>query len=390
MSTAARPAARLSGPQALGPRAIGWAALAALAIVLLLAPEIFSAFWLSQILTRALWLGIAALSLIFLSSYGGMLSLAQVGLYGVAGFAMANLGQGVGGEALGWSPWLAVLGGLVAGTLVGLMFGAIASRSYGIYFLMITLALTLIVYYFFGQVTQLAGYGGVRNVATPGLIGDPVTHPDGLYYVSLGVSVVCLFGAKYLARTPFGLTFQGTRDEPDRMRALGYNVALHRTLAFGVGAFIASIAGILSVWWSTQISPGDVGINQAIIVLIIAVIGGLYRLEGAFVGAIVYSILDNYSRSWTPTVGTTLGPGRFSTVLGVIFLIIVLASPGGIIGLWELGRNRLRRAAGWQSPSEAQASQQAVAADGAAAPASETVSSASDGASTIERRGGVA
>ncbi len=341
MSAAAQPVARLHG--ASPRRALSWAALAVLAIVAVLAPEIFSQFWVSQILTPTLWLGIAALSLIFLSSYAGMVSLAQVGLYGVAGFAMANLGQGVGGVALGWSPWLAVLGGIVVATLVGLFFGAISARSYGIYFLMITLALTLIVFYFFAQVTQLAGYGGVRNVATPGLIGNPVIHPNPLYYVALVASVALLLGVRYLGRTPFGLALQGIRDEPDRMRALGYNVALHRTLAFGMGAFIASIAGILSVWWTTQISPGDVGIGQAIDVLIIAVIGGLYRLEGAFVGALVYSILNNYSRSWTPNVGTWLGPGRFATVLGLIFLIIVVASPGGLLGIWESLGNRLGR-----------------------------------------------
>ncbi len=161
MSAVAQPVAR---SQSSPPwRLLSWGSLLALAIVCVLAPEIFSAFWLSQILTQALWLGIAALSLIFLSSYGGMVSLAQVGLYGVAGFAMANLGHAVGGLALGWSPWLAVIGGIAVAVLVGLVFGAISARSYGIYFLMITLALTLIVYYFFGQVTQL---GGTAEFAT--------------------------------------------------------------------------------------------------------------------------------------------------------------------------------------------------------------------------------
>ncbi len=342
MSASAPRVAQLKRASADPLRRLSWAALAALAIVSVLAPEIFSPFWLSQILTRALWLGIAALSLIFLSSYAGMVSLAQVGLYAVAGFAMANLGQGVGGVALGWSPWLAVIGGIVVATVVGFGFGLIAARSYGIYFLMITLALTLIVFYFFAQVTQLAGYGGVRNVATPGLIGDPVTHPDGLYYVSLVAAVACLLGTRYIGRTPFGVVMQGIRDEPSRMRALGFNVSLHRALAFSAGAFVASIAGVLSVWWSTQISPGDVDITQAINVLIIAVIGGLYRLEGAFLGALVYSILDNYSRNWTPTIGSWLGPGRFATVLGVIFLVIVLASPGGLLGLWDSLIARLR------------------------------------------------
>ena len=379
MSATAGPLGRLQRPALTPSRVLSWGLLAVLGTVCLLAPEIFSSFWLSQILTRALWLGIAALSLIFLSSYGGMVSLAQTGLYGVAGFAMANLGQGVGGVALGWSPWLAVLGGIAVATLIGFMFGVIAARSYGIYFLMITLALTLIVYYFFAQVTQLAGYGGIRNVVTPGLIGDPVTHPDGLYYVSLAAAVACLLGIHYLGRTPFGMVMQGIRDQPERMRALGYNVALHRALAFGIGAFVASIAGILFVWWTTQISPGDVGIDQAINVLIIAVIGGLYRLEGAFVGALVYSILDNYSRSWTPTVGVWLGPGRFATVLGLIFLVIVLVSPGGLVGIGESLRTRLRRPGRPPAPT------------GPPAPSSAEGPGAADSVSTaVTKPGGVA
>ena len=97
------------------------------------------------------------------------------------------------------------------------------------------------------------------------------------------------------------------------MEALGYNVALHRTLAVGAGAFIAAIAGILSVWYTTQISPGGVDIGQTINVLVIAVIGGLYWLEGAWIGALLFTVLDNYSRTWLPTVGTWLGPDRFET-----------------------------------------------------------------------------
>ena len=77
--------------------------------------------------------------------------------------------------------------------------------------------------------------------------------------------------------------------------------------------------------------------------LIIAVIGGLYRLEGAWVGAFAFALLDNYSREWTPSIGNVLGPERFNTLLGIIFLIIVLASPGGLVGLWESGVDRLRR-----------------------------------------------
>jgi branched-chain amino acid transport system permease protein len=129
------------------------------------------------------------------------------------------------------------------------------------------------------------------------------------------------------------------------MRSLGYNVPLHRTLAFTLGAFIAAVAGILSVWFNTQISPGSINIGQTIAVLIIAVIGGLSRLEGAWIGAIAYTVIDYYSRQDTPTLGLWLNPGRFATIIGIVFLLIVLLSPDGLIGIgqkvWRLVGLRL-------------------------------------------------
>jgi branched-chain amino acid transport system permease protein len=326
--------------------ALGWLGVALVAAVLLLAPLIFSNFFYGVLLTKALWLGLVAMSMIFLSSYGGMVSLAQVGVFGVAGFTMANLVAADGGVATAIDPWLAVLVGIVAAVVVGLIFGAIAARSEGIYFLMITLAFGVMVFYFFGQVTQLSGHGGVNNVELPGFLGDTVSDPAPLYYVTLAVAVFAFVGVLYLARTPFGLSLQGVRDEPIRMRALGYHVEVHRTLAFGVAALIAAAAGILSVWYNRRIDPGSVALGQVIDVLVIAVIGGLYRLQGAWVGALAFVLLDNYSRSWTPEIGTVLGPERFNTLLGLIFLAIILISPGGLVGAWEQVRDRLRGSLG--------------------------------------------
>ena len=112
------------------------------------------------------------------------------------------------------------------------------------------------------------------------------------------------------------------------MRALGYNVPLLRTVAFALGALVAGLAGVLSVWWNTRISPGSISLSQTIDVLVIAVIGGLYRLEGAWVGAVVVTMLDNWLR------GVDLIGNRFNTVIGAIFLAIVLISPGGLMGIW--------------------------------------------------------
>ncbi len=245
-----------------------------------------------------------------------MVSLAQVGIYGISGMVFANLVLADGGSAAAWSPWLATLAALIVATAVGLGFGAIASRSEGIYFLMITLAFSVMVFYFFSQVTQLSGFGGVNNLDLPSFIGDPVQDPVPLYYTTLIVSVLVFLALRYVSRTPFGLALQGLRDEPARMRALGFDVTRHRMLAFGLAAFVAAIAGLLSVWYNRRISPGSINLAQTIDVLIIAVVGGLFRLEGAWVGALVYALLDNYSREYTPEIGNVLGPERFNTLIG--------------------------------------------------------------------------
>ena len=334
-----------------------WIMLAAVVLAAAVAPFLFSEFFVSVILTKALWLGVAAASLTFLSAYGGMVSLAQVGIYGISGMVFANLVLADGGNAAAWSPWPAALAALVVATAVGLGFGAIASRSEGIYFLMITLAFSVVVFYFFSQVTELSGFGGVNNLDLPDLVGNPVQDPMPLYYTTLVVSVVVFLALRYASRTPFGLALQGLRDEPARMRALGFDVTRHRLLAFTLAAFVAAIAGLLSVWYNRRISPGSINLAQTIDVLIIAVVGGLYRLEGAWVGALVYALIDNYSREYTPEIGNVLGPERFNTLIGLVFLVIVLLSPGGLVGLWESGRERLggRRPGGGSpgSPVEA-------------------------------------
>jgi branched-chain amino acid transport system permease protein len=340
-----------------------WIVIAAVVVVAALAPLVFTDFFVSVILTKALWLGLAAASLIFLSAFGGMVSLAQVGLYGIAGMVYANLVLADGGLAAAWNPWLATIAALAVATAVGFGFGAIAGRSEGIYFLMITLAFSVLVFYFFSQVTQLAGFGGVNNLDLPGVVGNPGLDGTSLYYVTLVVSVVVFLALRYISRTPFGLALQGVRDEPARMRALGFDVTTHRVLAFTLAALVAAVAGILSVWYNRRISPGSINLEQTINILIIAVIGGLYRLEGAWVGGLVYALLDNYSRDWTPEIGSVLGAERFNTIIGIVFLIIVLASPGGLVGLWERASERLKRGRPTAGPGAEGPPQQALSSE---------------------------
>ena len=302
--------------------------VAAIGVVAFL-PLLFSTYVTSSIAVPALWVGLCAASLTFLASYGGMVSLAQTGLFGVAGLLTAALMV-----QAGWDPWMAALVGILAATAVGALFGALASSSTGTYFLMITLALAEISYYVFSAVPAFGLHEGINAVFPPAVLGDPVLHPTTIYYFILILCVFVYLLLRYLVRTPFGVALQGVRDEPTRMTSLGYNVRLHRTLIFAIGAAIAGLAGVLSAWTNTRMSADSVSLSVTIGVLEAAVIGGLYRLEGAWVGALAVTILTTYGPSFTD---------RYATAIGIIFLAIVLISPGGLVGMLTSIDGRMRR-----------------------------------------------
>ena len=146
---------------------------------------------------------------------------------------------------------------------------------------MITLTYAVIVNYFFGQVTEVSGFSGISGISkyAPDLVGGG-SDRTRLYYTALIVAVLVYVLIRFVLKTPFGFALQGIEDDPIRMSSLGYNVPLHRTLAFGLAAFFASLAGILYVWWNGQIDPATVGLQGTIDLLVIAVIGGLARVEG--------------------------------------------------------------------------------------------------------------
>lgn len=307
-------------------------AVAVAAAVLVLLPVFGSEFFVSFVMTRTVMLGLAASTIVFLSAYGGMVSLAQFLLFGIAGFMVGNaVGEaGSKGLKLGWNPWVAVVFALVVTTVLALLLGALSARTAGIYFLMLTLTYAVIGYYFFGQVTTFSGFGGITGIDPPDVFAD---HPTRLYYLCVVLSVVAYVGLRALGRTPFGVALQGVRDEPVRMASLGFNVPVIRMLAFTVAGFVAGVAGILNIWWNGQIDPTSISIGPTLDLLIIAVIGGIAHLEGAWLGAFVYVIANNYMRNLPFADSLGLTEARFNTVVGLLVLLIMVLSPDGLAGL---------------------------------------------------------
>lgn len=316
-------------------------ALSGVVVLLAVLPAFGSDFFIDFVMTRTMMLGLAASTIVFLSAYGGMISLAQWLIFGVSGFMIGNAVAEAGhGLKLGWNPWVAVVFALAIATTVAFVLGALSSRTTGIYYLMLTLTYAVIGYLFFGQVTTFSGFGGVTGLDPPGLFLD---HPKRLYYAAFVLSVLACAGFRAIVNTPFGLSLQGIRDDPIRMSSLGFNVPLHRMLAFTLAGFVAAVSGVLNVWWNGQIDPTSISIGPTLDLLIIAVIGGMAHLEGAWLGAFVFVAANNYLRDLPLVDKIGITEARFNTVIGALVLLIMVLSPDGLMGILEKVRALGRR-----------------------------------------------
>ncbi len=307
-----------------------WTVRTLLVIALIAYPQLVPNFWIVSVGAYAIVLGIIAMSMTFLAAYGGMISMAQMAIAGAAGYTLAivSLHSASGGAAL--LPWpSAVAVAMLVGTGAGLLIGIVAARSQGIYMLMSTLAIAMILFYLAQQnTTLLHGFDGFHGVAVPTIGGTSLRDPLPFYYLCLTCGVLLYGLVIYLVRTPFGLVIQGIRDDPRRMTSLGYRVTWHQVAAYGVAGFIAAVGGVLALWYHGGISPGSIGMTATVSVLIAAVIGGLGHPRGAFIGALTYVLIQIFAVD-------LVGNERFNSLIGFVFLVIVMLSPDGLSGLWR-------------------------------------------------------
>ncbi len=301
-------------------------------------PLLVSPFFVFQIGAQTLALGLIALSLSFLAGYGGMVSLAQMTVAGIAGYVFAIFAASSSDISLDWPWWLAVALAIVIATIVATLIGWLSVRTEGIYTIMITLAVG-VAFFFLAQqnYSVFNGFQGFQAVKVPTALGIYWRDPVPFYYLALFWACSGYGFVKYIARAPFGMALQGIRDNPRRMAALGFNVTAHRVAAYAVAGLIAAVGGVLMVWYNALISPGSVGTGWLINILVIAVLGGFGHPIGAFIGATIFVLLQNFAID-------LVDRERFNLVIGGVFLAIVLFSPDGIIGWWAKLRRRMETA----------------------------------------------
>ncbi|KQP21529.1 ABC transporter ATP-binding protein [Pseudorhodoferax sp. Leaf267] len=334
------PLAQVGPSEAVAPRwTSAWRAIrirhAIALIALVLLPFVATPFFTFQVASQALVLGLIALSLTFLGGYGGMVSLAQMTVAGIAGYGVAVLGTSSAAEiSLGWAWWVAIPFAVLIAVACATLIGWLSVRTEGIYTIMITLAVGVAFYYLVLQnYSVFNGFQGLRELKPPTVFGLQWRDPLPFYFLSLFCALGGYWLVQWVVRAPFGIALQGIRDNPRRMAALGYAVVAHRVAAYAFAGALAAVGGILLAWYNGLMTPGSVGTSWLINILVIAVLGGMRHPIGAFIGAVLFVLLQTFAID-------LVDRERFNLVIGGVFLAIVLCSPDGLLGLWARARAR--------------------------------------------------
>ena len=261
---------------------------------------------------------ILAASLNLLVGYGGLVSLGHAAWIGLAAYSSAWLYL-----RLGLAHWITAPLALVVTTLIAGLFGWIALRATGLGFLMITLALSQVLWgtaYRWAAMT--GGDNGLSGLTRPAPFGISIDAPAAFYYFSLTVTIVAIWMMARFVNSPFGAALRGSRDESRRMNALGHNVWLVRWLSFVYSGFWGAVAGLLFVYYHKYIHPTALSLTSSAEVLLGVIAGGAGTVAGPIVGAAIVLLLKNYVSAYLE---------RWNMLLGSVFVLIVIFMPDGVV-----------------------------------------------------------
>jgi branched-chain amino acid transport system permease protein len=292
---------------------------AALAVLIAL-PAVLSSYQLSLV-TKMLIFGIFAMSLDLLLGYAGLPSLGHAAYFGVAAYTVGLLALRVANNF-----WLDFPAGLLMAAGVSALFGLFALRTRGSYFLMITLALGQVLWGIaFGWRSLTGGDDGLPSVPRPDL-SLPWALTDGVpfYYFVLIFFALAVGALALIVSSPFGRALVGVRESERRMEVLGYDVWRYKYVAFILAGFFAGLAGNLFVYFNGFVSPSYLNILFSASALLMVILGGSGTLLGPAIGAAAIVGLENFISGYVE---------RWVLVLGVIYVLVTLFAPNGLVGL---------------------------------------------------------
>ena len=307
----------------------------ALAVGLLLLATV--PYWVGNsyyinVAAQILIFAILALGLNVLVGYAGLVTLGHAGLFGIAAYAGATFINA------GYGHVLTAIGALAATLAVTAMFAVLALRGTGLGFVMITVALGQIVWGIaYRWISLTNGDNGVSISTRPSPFGISLVSADAFYWATLAVFLLTVAAMAIFVASPFGAAVRGTRDQPRRMTALGYNVWLMRFVAFLFSGFWSGVAGLLYLYYNQFVSPQTVALSASAEALLMVIAGGTGTLLGPVAGAFLVIVMKYIASAYIE---------RWNFVLGAIFVLIVVFMPEGLVPgsvrLWRWALSLLR------------------------------------------------
>ncbi|HSK95622.1 MAG TPA: branched-chain amino acid ABC transporter permease [Euzebyales bacterium] len=292
------------------------------AVAIGLAVPYVAGSYIVSILTLGLIYALYAMSIDLMGGYGGLVTLGQGGIlaagsYGV-GYVAARMGGGFGQQLL-WA--------LLATLLISALFGIMAMRTSQVYFLMVTLAQGMIVWGFVTRSTVLGAENGLRGIERPPMVSAYWKY----YYLCLAVVVTSGLVMALITRSPLGLSLRALKDSETRMRMLGYSLSLTKFYVFMLSGLFAGIAGTLLAYYTKFVSPANAAFAISGRGVLMAILGGIGTLFGPVIGAFIIVLTENILSIYF---------ARWTTVLGLIFILTIMFAPDGLVGA---GRSMIAR-----------------------------------------------
>lgn len=307
------------------PLLLGLAVALAILVVL---PQFLTSYYVG-LMVLVLIFAIFALSLDLLLGQCGLPSLGHAAYFGTAAYVVGFLSLKVANNFP-----VNFAAGLFSAGAIAAIFGLLVLRTRGIYFLMITLALSQVLWGLAWKWKSVTGGDdGMPGVPRPdlSLLGLDLTPVNSYYYFTLIIFLAAGLLMYLLVRSPFGHSLRGIRESESRMRALGYNVWAHQYLAFILAGLFAGLAGILFVYYNKMVTPTDLHLVTSAKVLLMVILGGTGTFLGPILGAALIVLMENIISGFTE---------RWLLILGIIYVLVIVLAPHGLLGPLK---RRLRR-----------------------------------------------
>ena len=274
---------------------------------------------------RVMIFAIAALSLNLILGYGGMMSFGHAAYLGVGAYAVGVLAHhGIDNGYLQWALAIA------ASALVALVIGAVSIRTSGIYFIMITLAFTQMLYYLGISVEEYGGDDGMRLAVKsqfPGFID--LDDAQSFYYLVLAILVLFLYLGHRLVNSRFGMVIRAARSNDARTRAIGFSPYAYRLAAFVIAGAMCGLAGALLVNHTAFLTPEFMNWTRSGELMFMVILGGMATTAGPVLGAFALLLVEDALSGWTE---------HWQVILGPLLVLSVLFFKRGLAGLFP-GKN---------------------------------------------------